>query len=211
MRPSIPTRNLARRRSVRREPADWRPATKTRLGSGSVLATPSGKKPPSSASSRGRRFRRSSSAAVLGSRSGSLGEPIWLAAGTIRPRAPRRVFSQQLGELDDVAELGRRAQLALADRPGVGIGHGDQPVGDLLARQPLTDLACDDAGAVGQLRPDAGRRRACAGRRDRGPERAGARPAGAPRGPSARPARRPRRSAAARSACPDRCAPPASG
>ena len=34
---------------------------------------------------------------------------------------------------------------------GVGIGQGDQPVGDLLARQPLTNLACDDAGARGQL------------------------------------------------------------
>jgi hypothetical protein len=29
-----------------------------------------------------------------GQQSGWLGQPIWLAAGTIRPRAPRRVFSQ---------------------------------------------------------------------------------------------------------------------
>jgi hypothetical protein len=39
-------------------------------------------------------LRRCSSAAVAGSRSGSFGDPISLAIGTIRPRAPRRVFSQ---------------------------------------------------------------------------------------------------------------------
>src|SRR5215207_4966157 len=45
-----------------------------------------------------------------------------------------------LGELDHVAELGRRPELALADRPGVGIGHRNEPVGDLLAGKALTDL-----------------------------------------------------------------------
>jgi hypothetical protein len=89
MRPSMPTRNRASRRSVRREPADWRPAMKTRPGPGRFSATPIGKKPPSSATSRGRRARRSSSAAVVGSRSGSLGEPICVAAGRMRPRRPR--------------------------------------------------------------------------------------------------------------------------
>ncbi len=57
----------------------------------------------------------------------------------------------QLGDLRDVAELGRLAQLALADRPGVGVGEGDEPVGDLLAGDALEDLAADLLGALGQF------------------------------------------------------------
>jgi hypothetical protein len=49
---------------------------------------------PTVAISRGLSPSRRSSAAVVGNRSGSLGEPGWVAAGMIRPRAPRRVFSQ---------------------------------------------------------------------------------------------------------------------
>jgi hypothetical protein len=151
MRPSMPTRKRARRRSVRRDPADCRPAMNTRWGPGKSSATPIGKNPPSSASSRGRKCRRSSSAAVAGSRSGSLGEPIWLLAGTIRPRAPRRVFSQTSASWTTEPNSVGRAQLALADRPRVRVGHGDQPVGDLLAGQPLTDLSDDGARAIGQI------------------------------------------------------------
>jgi hypothetical protein len=59
-----------------------------------------------------------------------------------------------LGELDDVAKLGRLAQLALADRARVGVGQRHQPVGDLLPRQPL----CDLLGPIGQaLQPPRGR------------------------------------------------------
>src|SRR4029450_12802941 len=56
-----------------------------------------------------------------------------------------------LGELEDVAELGRRAQLALADWARVGIEQRHQPVGDLLAGQALVDLARDLLGAIDEL------------------------------------------------------------
>src|SRR3954451_1874018 len=46
----------------------------------------------------------------------------------------------QLGDLDDGAELGRVAQLALADRPGVRVGHRDQPVVDRLPGHAPFDL-----------------------------------------------------------------------
>src|SRR4051812_27280391 len=55
------------------------------------------------------------------------------------PSAAARVLTQ-FGELHDVPELGRRAQLALADRPGVRIADRHQPVGDRLAREPQLDL-----------------------------------------------------------------------
>ena len=94
MRPSMPTRNCARRRLVRREPARLAAGDETRSGSGRCSATPAGEEAAVE-----RELARAQVQAVqlggrwLGSRSGSLGEPIWLAAGTIRPRAPRRVFS----------------------------------------------------------------------------------------------------------------------
>ena len=189
MRPSMPTRNLARRRLVRREPADWRPAMKTRSGRGRSRRRRRGR------SRRRARARAGAGQAVqLGGRAGQqvglVGRADLGGGGDDQAARAAAGVLAQLGELDDVAELGRRAQLALADRPGVGIGHGDQPVGDLLARQPLTDLARDLAGALGQLlqtpaaaslrrapRPRARARRCAASRRasrtDRSSQRAG--------------------------------------
>jgi hypothetical protein len=65
---------------------------KTALSGSAALAASAGK-PPSSATSRGLSRSRASSATVAGSSSLSFGEPIWLAAGRISPRAPRRVFA----------------------------------------------------------------------------------------------------------------------
>ena len=48
------------------------------------------------------------------------------------PGAPAGVLGH-LADLGDVAELVRLAELALADRPRVGVGDRDEPVGDLLA------------------------------------------------------------------------------
>jgi hypothetical protein len=56
-----------------------------------------------------------------------------------------------LGQLDDVAKLVGRAQLALADRPSVRIAQGHQPVGELLATGSLLDLGGDALAVVGQL------------------------------------------------------------
>jgi hypothetical protein len=80
-----------------------------------------------------------------------LGEPIPVGAGRIRPRAPRPDVLGQLGQLEDVTELGRRPELALADRPRLGVGDRHQPIGDLLAGQPLGDLTRDLLGQIGQL------------------------------------------------------------
>jgi hypothetical protein len=41
------------------------------------------------------------------------------------------------------------AQLALADRAGVGVGDRDQPVCDLLAGEALADLARELPGPIG--------------------------------------------------------------
>ncbi len=62
----------------------------------------------------------------------------------------------QLGDLHDVAKLGRRPELSLADRARVGIGEGDEAVGDLLAGDALADLAAHLLGALGQLVETAG-------------------------------------------------------
>src|ERR1051325_9034395 len=105
-------------------------------------------KPPSSAISRGRIPSRSSSATVAGSSVFSAGLPICVAAGRIRPRAPRRVCSVTFGELGDVAELVRLAELALADRPRVGIAQRHDPIADRLAGHPLGDLARDLLAAL---------------------------------------------------------------
>jgi hypothetical protein len=45
-----------------------------------------------------------------------------------------------LADLRDEAELGRPAELALADRPGVGVGQRHQPVADLQAARAAVDL-----------------------------------------------------------------------
>src|SRR5512133_2505442 len=55
----------------------------------------------------------------------------------------------QLGDLDDGAELVRLAQLALADRPRIGVAHRDQPVGDRLSGHAPGDLLADLVGALG--------------------------------------------------------------
>src|SRR3954452_13370791 len=59
--------------------------------------------------------------------------------------AAARVLAE-LGELHDVAELGRLAQLACADRGRVGVADGDQPIGDRSAREPQLDLRADLLG-----------------------------------------------------------------
>src|SRR3954454_22172187 len=58
------------------------------------------------------------------------------------PRSAPGVLGD-LGDLGDVAALGRLAELALADRPGVGVCDRDQPVGDLQPPRATTDLLGD--------------------------------------------------------------------
>jgi hypothetical protein len=53
--------------------------------------------------------------------------------------------------LGDVAELGRFAELALADWAHVGVCERDEPVGDLLAGDAAADLLGDLGAAVGEL------------------------------------------------------------
>ena len=94
MRPSQPTRNLARRRLVRRGAGGLAAGDEHAVGVGEVLGDAGrGEAAVERDLARAEAQRVASSAAVAGSRSGSLGEPIWVAAGRIRPRAPRRVFS----------------------------------------------------------------------------------------------------------------------
>ena len=63
--------------------------------------------------------------------------------------AAARVLTE-LGELHDVAELGRGPELAFADRPCVGVADRDQPVFDRLARETQGDLRADLLGQLGQ-------------------------------------------------------------
>jgi len=56
-----------------------------------------------------------------------------------------------LADLRDVPELGRLAELALADRPGVRIDDRDQPVGDLEPPHTAIDLLGHPAAARCQL------------------------------------------------------------
>jgi hypothetical protein len=56
----------------------------------------------------------------------------------------------QLGDLHRGAELGRVAQLALADRASVGIAHRHEPVGDFLAAYAVRDLLADLRRALGE-------------------------------------------------------------
>ena len=125
-------------------------------------------KPPSSATSRGEIPSRCSSVTVCGSRVFSPGLPTCDAAGRIRSAGAALGVRGDLRDLRDVSELVGLAELALADRPGVGIGERDQPVGDLLAANTLPDLVGDLLAAVGELvelggRPELGLRAASAG------------------------------------------------
>src|ERR1035441_5851234 len=56
-----------------------------------------------------------------------------------------------LADLRDVPELGRFAELALADRPGVVVGDRHQPVGDLQPADATVDLLGDLLRAAGEL------------------------------------------------------------
>src|SRR5215204_2280111 len=81
--------------AVRREPGSARPEMNVLVGASlaRVWAVGPGTKPPSRATSRGRRPRRSSSAAVWASRRFSAGLPAAVAAGSRYPRAPRPVLA----------------------------------------------------------------------------------------------------------------------
>src|SRR5512144_144541 len=99
--------------------------------------------PPSSATSRTLIPSRSSSATVPGSNVSSAGLPCSVEAGRISPRARGLVFSVTSAKLRDESELVGLAQLALADRPGVGVEQRHDPVPDRLARHTLADLPGD--------------------------------------------------------------------
>ena len=151
MRPSIPTRNLARRLSVRLEPADLAAGDEDAVGAGEGFGDAERKEPAVE-----RELARSEVGSLeLG---GGRGEQVGLVGRSDlgghgddqAARAAAGVLAD-LCQLNDVAELGRLAQLALADRPCVGIGHRHQPVGDLLPGQPLADLPGDLCRAVGEL------------------------------------------------------------
>src|SRR5438132_2176596 len=66
------------------------------------------------------------------------------------PRATLGVL-RDLADLDDVSELVGLAELALADRAGIGVEHRHQPLCDRLPRDPLLDLRRDALGAVREL------------------------------------------------------------
>jgi len=74
----------------------------------------------------------------------------WPPAGHSRGR--RGGWWRDLGDLHHIAELVGLAELALADRAGIGVGQGHQPVGDRFAPRPLLDLGGDALAMVGQLR-----------------------------------------------------------
>jgi hypothetical protein len=67
-----------------------------------------------------------------------LGDPIVVASGKIRPGV-----LAELCDLHHGPELRRLAQLALADRSGVGVAHRHESIGDLLARDAARDLFAD--------------------------------------------------------------------
>ena len=106
-------------------------------------------KPPSSATSRGvspsRRARRPSAAELVLARVARRRRRREEEAARPRLRARRH-----LRELLDVAELGRLAELALADRACVRVEERDEPVSDRLAGQPLRDLLDDLLAALDQ-------------------------------------------------------------
>ena len=210
MRPSQPTLNLARRRLVLREPAACLPAISNRSGSGRCSATGPGSKPPSSAISRGRRPRSSRRRPVVGEQVGFVGRADLGGQREDQAAGPLAGVLAQLGDLHHGPELGRLTQLALADRPGVGVADRDQPIGDLLPGDALGDLLADlSARSASCSRRSAARCLALAPRpRAR---RATRWPTGAPRAATWRPARRPRRSAATRGLCSARCVRRSSG
>ena len=89
-----------------------------------------------------------------------LGEQFALIRGTDlacgrqdQPAGAAACVRCQFGELEDIAELVALAQLALADRPGVGVGERNEALGDLLARQALGDLPADLLGQIGRVCP----------------------------------------------------------
>jgi hypothetical protein len=94
MRPSIPTRKRASRRVGPRRACGLPAGDEDALGLRQVL----GDAEREEAAVERHLLRAEVEAVEFGARRGqqvgSLGEPIWLAAGTIRPRASRRVFSQ---------------------------------------------------------------------------------------------------------------------
>jgi hypothetical protein len=102
---------------------------------------------PSSATSRGRNSRRSSSAAVLASKVFS--SRVAGRAGSGEHVAARRDACGALGDLGDVAELARLTELARADPARIRVGDRDQPIRDRLGREALLDLRRDALAAIG--------------------------------------------------------------
>ena len=151
MRPSQPTRNLASRRLVFREPGACLPAMRSRSGSGRWSATGPGWKPPSSAISRGRQPEFVQALAGGREQVGLVGRPDLGGQRQDQAAGAATGVLAQLGDLHDGAEFGRLAQLALADRPRVWVAHRDEPVGDLLAGDALGDLFADLRGSLGEL------------------------------------------------------------
>ena len=124
-------------------------ARRSRSGNASLVGP--GWKPPSATISRSRIPARSSSAAVCGSSVFSAGFPELVPGGEDEPAGALAGVLGHLADLRDVPELGRFAELALADRPGVGVGDRHQPVGDLQPADATIDLLGDLAAAVGEL------------------------------------------------------------
>ena len=124
---------------------------KTLVASGSCSATGPGPKPPSSATSRG--FRRLFAArwrCRAAGRVRCVSRP-WWAAGSIKPRAPRRVFSvTSASRKTQPNSVGARSSPLRIGRAS-GSAIDTKPVGDLLPGQALGDLPGDLLGEVGQL------------------------------------------------------------
>ena len=118
-----------------------------RSGRGTRRLVGPGMKPPSATISRGRIPARSSSAAVWGSSVFSAGLPGGVGGREDEPARAAAGVLGDLADLRDVAELGRLAELALADRPRVGVGDRHQPVGDLQPADAAVDLLGDLAGS----------------------------------------------------------------
>ena len=190
MRPSMPTRNLARRRLVR-------------LRAGGLAA---GDERRARGRAGARRRRREEAAVerelaraqvergparrpVAGQQVGLVGRAD-LAGGRDdqAARAAAGVLAQ-LGELDRRSRT-RSAARSLPLRIGRASGSVIETSRSVIfsPAEALADLARDLAGALGQLLQPPRGGELGAGRRDRGRARAAARRAGAPRGPSARPA-----------------------
>jgi hypothetical protein len=117
----------------------------------SVVLLGVGMNPPSSMISLSVMSSFASSSAVAVSSVFSAGFPISLLGGRMNPRAPFLVFGGDLAELVDVPEFVGFAELALANRTGVGVPEGHEPVLDRLAGDALGDLLDHLRAAIREL------------------------------------------------------------